>query len=203
MDELYGQTDCSGASALPSVMVKLGEEKKPLEIKPEVYMATMPLPLGVDLKEWRATKQYTDLESKPGSTAPEPAGFVIDRCVDLFSTMDGRIMTQYNGLMYILGMPLFRQFAVSFDRDADPHTISFADVSHSDSSGLCNGCKTTAEGVDSMRASARTGGGGGALLPPQGSLNATRRGLRIDPSKVRYPTKGYHSSKRAGVPVKL
>ena len=96
-----------------------------------------------------------------------------------------------------------RQFAVSFDRDADPHTISFADVSHSDSSGLCNGCKTTAEGVDSMRASARTGGGGGALLPPQGSLNATRRGLRIDPSKVRYPTKGYHSSKRAGVPVKL
>jgi len=194
LDELYGTTDCSGASALPSVMLKLGEEEQELEIKPEVYMAVMPIPLGIDMKEWRTTKKGSDVQA-----AKAPSGFVIDRCVDLFSTMEGRITTENNGLMYILGMPLFRQFAVAFDRESDPHTISFSEIT---GVHACASCTGKEEG--SVRASAKPST---TLAPPRDveseSRNISRLGVRVDPSKLRYPTRGYHGSKRAGTPVRF
>jgi len=197
LDELYEQNDCSAAAdALPSVVLKLGEEGETLEIKPEVYMAVMPIPLGISLREWRSTKKEQE-GSQVSEAAKATAGFFTDRCVDLFSTIDARIVTEHNGLMYILGMPLFRQFAVAFDRDADPHTISFSEVSSSHACASCDGKES------SIRANAKPPT---ALAPPRGveseSTNTSRVGVRVEPSKLRYPTHGYHGNKGAG-PVRF
>ena len=93
--------------------------------------------------------------------------------------------------MYILGMPLFRQFAVAFDRDSNPHTISFA---HVDGTHTCASCS----GEATMRATGEPTADS-SLQPPQieERRNATR-GVRIDPSKLRFPSPHKFKKKDGG-----
>ena len=94
-------------------------------------------------------------------------------------------MTPENGLLYILGMPIFRQFAIGFDR-AEPHMISFARISNDISTSVCGACPSGKR--------RRTMSREGSLLPPQNTMrteNLTRgkhAAVRIDPDRLRYPS---------------
>ena len=192
MDALFEESNCDNAHTLPDVLLTLGEEKKTLAISPSVYMVVMPVGVGTGLKEWRRTKaaNLTKAAVKPEhSEVPWPYS---DRCVDVFSPMGARLITSHNGLMYILGMPMFRQFAVAFDRAASPHTISFAHVEGSHTCASCSG--SSEEMVATGQPTA-----GGTLQPPQ---NEERKeatgGVRIDPSKLRYPSRHKYKTKEDG-----
>ena len=96
-----------------------------------------------------------------------------------------RAVTPENGLLYILGMPVFRQFAIGFNR-AEPHQISFARVSNDISTSVCGACPS---GKRQRQAISRD-----ALLPPQNAMrseNVTRGrpvAVQIDPGRLRYPS---------------
>jgi hypothetical protein len=192
MDELFEESNCDNAHALPDVILTLGEEKKTLAISPSVYMVVMPIGVGTGLKEWRSTKaaNLTNAAVKPEhSEVPWPYS---DRCVDVFSPMGARLITSGNGLMYILGMPMFRQFAVAFDRASSPHSISFANVKGTHTCASCSG--SSEEMVATGKPTAD-----GSLQPPQieERRNATG-GVRIDPSKLRYPSRHKFKTKEGG-----
>ena len=194
MDALFEESNCDNAHTLPDVILTLGEEKKTLAISPSVYMVVMPIGVGTGLKEWRSTKaaNLTKAAVKPEhSEVPWPYS---DRCVDVFSPMGARLITSGNGLMYILGMPMFRQFAVAFDRSSAPHSISFAHVAGTHTCASCSGAS------EEMVATGKPAADG-SLQPPrieeQERRNATG-GVRIDPSKLRYPSRHKFKTKEGG-----
>jgi len=195
LDALFEDSNCDNAHTLPDVILTLGEERRTLAISPSVYMVVMPIGIGTGLREWRNTKATNFANLTAASLRPEDVNMpwpFSDRCVDVFSPMGARLITQHNGLMYILGMPMFRQFAVAFDRESKPHTISFSHVEGAHTCATCSGSSQEMIATGEPTAD-------GSLQPPQieERRNATG-GVRIDPSKLRYPSPHKFGKKEGG-----
>lgn len=190
LSELMTHTDCEATRQdgskiiddLPSIVFNLGEERGQFEIQPEIYMGAVGLAGASDLAAWKYLERRQKLPIEKLRTSSSS-------CMPMFQYMESCSsksecertspqMTENNGLMWILGLPLFRQFAVAFDRGSEPAKISLNALNVGSTA-----CATCMGGSELEELEDKSGEQSHRLLPPGGKQRKP-----IDLRKLRRPS---------------
>lgn len=150
--------DCKNVSSLPSLHFKLGG--KPLTLPPQSYVAKVDGALSEEIKEFLPHSDKFKEHVQLGG----------DTCIPIVMTLDERSAI---GPMWILGLPLFRQYYTSFvfGHDFEPDAMYLAQAD--------DNCEL--DGYEAERSDADT----------------SKHIMRIDASKLRVPQWALQAKARA------
>ena len=197
LSELMMESSCEATRSdgsriideLPSIVLTLGEERAQFELQPEMYMGSVGLSGASDLAAWKYLERRRKLpieKLRQASSSCMPMFQYIEACSSqLECEMSTPQMTEHNGPLWILGLPMFRQFAIAFDRSSDPAKISLNTLTVG--SNACASCSGSSEQEKLKSSSEKEGEQSHRLLPPGGQQRKP-----IDLQKLRRPS---HSGK--------